>query len=462
MNIISYSLFGSIPKYCEGAIRNAEAAKVLFKGWIPRFYVDKDSVPQVYIDKLSALGCQIILKKMFDNVGAYQGTFWRFAPLYESGVGKFISRDTETVIDRAYREMVRDWEFSGKDFFIISYRECQKYAILGSWFGGKGNLFPELNGDVDTLFKNGGGGIYGDDEFWLHTKVWPLVKDKALLYYRWGKVYVSRLKSSINSNREYIIQGSRPLRLKVETEEFSLKNEDGFDSSRPKKEKHFYIDHKSGDILYGLPTYKSLGGIFLKLYKRCLNPGMAKVLLPLLEVQPYIGSVRYGYLEGETRIETRILGSKDTIARTVLKKFHLPLDLADEPWLFTDNKYVSEVIIHRSFRYLNSTFPWVRILEKYRGRVVFVGLSEEHSEFERLFGSIPFFKTSNFLELAQIINGCKLFIGSQSSPLAIAEGLKKDIVVQVAERGIGGYSCRFIRKGAVLGFGKDVVLPDVV
>jgi len=53
----------------------------------------------------------------------------------------------------------------------------------------------------------------------------------------------------------------------------------------------------------------------------------------------------------------------------------------------------------------------------------------EHEAY-RLMGKcgrdIKYVPTANFLELAQIISGCDVFIGNQSSPFALAEGMKKN------------------------------------
>ena len=45
MKVIAFSLWGDNPKYNVGAIKNAELAKVVYPGWVCRFYVGA-SVPQ--------------------------------------------------------------------------------------------------------------------------------------------------------------------------------------------------------------------------------------------------------------------------------------------------------------------------------------------------------------------------------------------------------------------------------
>ena len=40
--IISFSLWGTDPKYTIGAVRNAELAKTIYSGWVCRFYTGED------------------------------------------------------------------------------------------------------------------------------------------------------------------------------------------------------------------------------------------------------------------------------------------------------------------------------------------------------------------------------------------------------------------------------------
>jgi hypothetical protein len=56
--VISFGLYGTLPKYTRGAIRNAELAKVYFPGWVCRFYVTSD-VPGAVVANLRELGAEI-------------------------------------------------------------------------------------------------------------------------------------------------------------------------------------------------------------------------------------------------------------------------------------------------------------------------------------------------------------------------------------------------------------------
>ena len=84
------------------------------------------------------------------------------------------------------------------------------------------------------------------------------------------------------------------------------------------------------------------------------------------------------------------------------------------------NDYNDYVLVNRTYRYKNININY-KFLSKYRN-IIFVGLENEYKEFVK---DVPcdFITCKDFLEMAQIIAGCKFFIGNQSSPLAIAQAL---------------------------------------
>ena len=51
MRLITFSLFGDNPLYCQGAVENANIARVIYPEWTPRFYVAQD-VPEHYIEEI--------------------------------------------------------------------------------------------------------------------------------------------------------------------------------------------------------------------------------------------------------------------------------------------------------------------------------------------------------------------------------------------------------------------------
>jgi hypothetical protein len=114
------------------------------------------------------------------------------------------------------------------------------------------------------------------------------------------------------------------------------------------------------------------------------------------------------------------------------------------------------VVIHRSPRY-HGYFPWGRVVRKYRGRCVLVGLREEHEAFCGEFGHVPYHRTADWLDLAEVIGGCLLYVGNQSGPYAAAVGLKAVTVLEVGDPA----NCHWQRWRAFYGTDEHLFLPDV-
>jgi len=98
------------------------------------------------------------------------------------------------------------------------------------------------------------------------------------------------------------------------------------------------------------------------------------------------------------------------------------------------------------------------VWSKYKDQAVFVGTPEEHKVFCATCGVIPFYPTLNLAEAARVISGCDLFIGNQSAPHAIAEGLKKRIILEVWP---AGANCLIFREGVIHGWNEEIQLPEV-
>jgi hypothetical protein len=223
-----------------------------------------------------------------------------------------------------------------------------------------------------------------------------------------------------------------------------------------------------GDIIYSLPTIKGLGGGTLY-----LNPkGYTKftkesldLLKPLLESQEYIDKVKTWSSDDEVvydldEFRIGIDLQKTNLAWAHLKKFNLHTSLMNDQWLFNIGKKViknKSIIFHRSQRYHNNDWSpnytsrkskWECYINKYHDKILFIGLEVEYNIFikhhrkMKKSKDILFYQVENFLELAEIINGSELFIGNQSAPFSIAEGLHANSIL---ENCIHSPNCNFNR-----------------
>jgi len=214
-----------------------------------------------------------------------------------------------------------------------------------------------------------------------------------------------------------------------------------------------------GDIIAMLPALKDQwqqSGIVSELYlNRNCDPhwrqseATLRSLLTLIERQPYV--VRSGlctdYVGHNLDDTLRHPWQNGTnLADTISGRLGLPHTSRTEPWLYNvEPCRVARVVFHRSPRYNTPWFPWHRIADRYRDEAVFIGGADEHACFVRQFGSISYWRTRTFLELAQVIQGAVLFAGNQSSPSWIAEGLRKPKLAELVGRDEWCWNCHWER-----------------
>jgi ubiquinone/menaquinone biosynthesis C-methylase UbiE/Zn ribbon nucleic-acid-binding protein len=245
----------------------------------------------------------------------------------------------------------------------------------------------------------------------------------------------------------------------------------------------FWHSGDFGDIIYALPTIRALGGGTLvlgpcaqRITRLPMTLAHVNVLRPLLELQPYVSEVKFSaemprdvdvdlnkfrdYLDDEHNHMAR--GARRlNLAEIHLHTFMLPLAECDRAWLVVDKVEAvpgRPVLVHRSSRWCNLEFPWKRIMDLHAHQAIFVGLESEHASFVKDWGVIPFRPTNNFLELARLIAGCRLYVGNQSLPYAICEGLKQDGILEVWPE---GPNCLFNRRNVIHGQGRTVYVPKL-
>ena len=199
-----------------------------------------------------------------------------------------------------------------------------------------------------------------------------------------------------------------------------------------------------GDIIYALPTIKATGGGLLYLYHQPnktwhgMDAGKAASLRALLIRQPYVDDVIFcpsGHPPGAP--DHDLNGFRDhgregrNLADMHLATHGLGPEPRQAPWLAVEEPSPqAAVVFTRSSRCQNPRFPWRRIWQLYHPVAGFVGTEEEHSEFCMSIGPVRRIPTADLWEVARVIAGSQLFVGNQSCPAAIAEGLKRPMVLE--------------------------------
>lgn len=192
------------------------------------------------------------------------------------------------------------------------------------------------------------------------------------------------------------------------------------------------------------------------------------LLIPLFEKQPYIKSAKNSKAQADYDFTEfrNFHGNTTTLPQAqaiyINSKYGLMIkDHGTTPWLKvkTSMKTRSGVVIARSDRYQNERMPWKKIVEHYGwSRITFVGLPDEHARFCHAFGAVPHQKVKDFWELAQIIKESVLFIGNQSSPMALAIGMGHAFIQEVCET---QPDCVFNRDNAQYVIDGSCLLPDI-
>lgn len=229
-----------------------------------------------------------------------------------------------------------------------------------------------------------------------------------------------------------------------------------------------------GDIVYALPTVRAMGGGRIVVtpngFTRVrMDANNYALIHDLLEYQSYIHKSEFTP-DGVFNVDLDRFRSHwhlyhefgKAIAAHVTDTFRVERRVLDEPWLTApipvDPHLRVKVLFSRSLRYQNHNFPWKRIVQKYGKEAAFVGTKQEHEQFVASFGAVDYLVTPTLLELAKAINLCHLFVGNQSCPYAIAEGLK---VNTIQETFVPDPNCRFVRENARYVAGDFLEAPDL-
>lgn len=211
----------------------------------------------------------------------------------------------------------------------------------------------------------------------------------------------------------------------------------------------FHHSGDLGDIIYALPTIAGLGGGMLYISPQ-VTPMRVRVaptqvsidsLATLLDYQPAIWSTVYTEsrpwsmdydLNQFRRAWTEHRAIRDeSIVQMVAHTFGVECD-GSQPWLTVPKiDPINRIIVSRSDRYHSEPFPWFKLVAEHKDRMLFVGLPTEHEKFCCMFGQVEYRKTGTILELAQVIQAGRCFIGNQSAPMALALGMGQNVIQEV-------------------------------
>jgi hypothetical protein len=236
-------------------------------------------------------------------------------------------------------------------------------------------------------------------------------------------------------------------KIKIFKERAEKKIENIPDSIKNKKELSFLHSGHLGDIINSLPVIKELSkthkcNLYIESNRPIpnnvkynehpsgqvfLNNKNTSMLLPLLKQQPYIQDVNE-YNNESIDIDFNLFRELPLNFNldSVRWYFHISgihTDLST-PYLFVEknNLFKEKIVIIRSIRRKNYLINY-NFLKHYKN-LLFIGLTNEYNDLKKEVPNLEFYDCKDFLEMTQIIQSSKFFLGNLSLGYTLAEGLK--------------------------------------
>lgn len=179
--IISFSLFGTDPKYGQGAVRNAEAAPFLYPGWTCRFHVDA-SVGTEVVEQLQSRGAQVI-RMAPEWPAASHGTLWRFLVADDPGVRRWIVRDADSLLNLREATAVQEWLASDRHFHLMRDHFDHSELVLAGLWGGVHGALPPLQSLIGEFLASRPGVLNRTaDQELLREVLWPTIRTSVLMH----------------------------------------------------------------------------------------------------------------------------------------------------------------------------------------------------------------------------------------------------------------------------------------
>jgi hypothetical protein len=178
---LSFSLWGSKPIYCIGAIKNAELISKMYNGWKMVVFYDS-TVPQPIIKRLNEMGVITIDATTFETYGM----FWRFFAYTIDDCEYVVFRDADSRISEREFSAVDEWINSGKTIHVMRDHPAHRIpygtnrpGILGGMWGIKKtdyNLFEHIVSFIENKELN-----YGSDQTFL-SEVYETFQDDMMVH----------------------------------------------------------------------------------------------------------------------------------------------------------------------------------------------------------------------------------------------------------------------------------------
>ena len=224
--VISYSLYGSQPRFLVGAIKNAQLATRFFPGFTVRYYYGK-SVPKWVLSTLLMFE-HVELVKVNEEEDSVART-WRFMACLDKDVDVVLSRDVDARL--SLREAEAHQEFMDSDFgfhIIRDHPTGHNYLISAGMFAIKTAKYRDVMERM--LLSHNFEDEYMADQKFMIGAIYPNVSGDCLIhdeYYNFERVGQSEKRSikrkplstlshigcALDENDVYFYQGDRDMAI---------------------------------------------------------------------------------------------------------------------------------------------------------------------------------------------------------------------------------------------------------
>ena len=173
-----------------GILKNIELQLEIYPEWTCRVYLD-DTVSVEMIEKIRNTSAEVI---EMPTAKEHLAMFWRFEPLKDTTIERFIVRDADARLSVREAAAVKEWIESGKEFHIMRDNLRHHQYIMGGMWGATQEFIQkekelydnELNEFISGLNPNtclGVRGMYfGQDQRWLRIYIWKKIKDSHIAH----------------------------------------------------------------------------------------------------------------------------------------------------------------------------------------------------------------------------------------------------------------------------------------
>jgi hypothetical protein len=273
-------------------------------------------------------------------------------------------------------------------------------------------------------------------DMWMIRNIPELISKTPLIQHKYAKYPIG----AMDKERDLVFPKDQHLIRK----DAVIFHRDVTQSLIPKSaEKTFWMSGDIGDCIASMAVVRQLGGGRVIIgdhpkHKergwRKMSGGPYEALAPLLKTLPYVSSVEFDpystghdYDFSEWRQKYR---RHRSLAHSQADYFDIA-NLDVKPWIIaiSDSRTKGRIVVGRSPRYHNHSFPWIQAVKRYRDRLVFLGLKEEHAAFEEMTKrKVEFIPTKDFKEIAGLVSGCDFIIANQSSIGWVALAMGKKLI----------------------------------